>query len=339
MKSDTTFKDEFTFLFDHVREALELQMVFSMSETLENHFNEPIRHEAIKSITPKIQKEYSYQIDASHVKITRLPDDFYESLIGENQKDTGAQTIFDGLYDFEDEDVIAVSADAYEQGSQLTVEYVQNLFVELGTEAFGLYMPMHKYFINKHNPWGIYLFPEIMEKHVETLHETFRDVVSYNTLRDYYFWFVYRHELFHFQTEHFATGLEVLMRTPYYLLYVDNIYHKYCMTEDCLEEALAEASVLESRLVSSNTGITSKLRKVIYRHDLDQMPGGYRDYACKKYGGVKEAHKHLAAQIIHLDKVHPKPTQINTINKEFIFNDKSVPVYKVTGLRMIRRFR
>jgi hypothetical protein len=310
MKSHNTFKEEFDFLYNHVPDALEFQIDSSASEIVGDHFGN-------NTLTPILNFE--------GLEINQLPSNFYESFfqIQDNVR----------LSLFSEKDDLLGNA----MNSQLSEELVQNLFVNMGSEAFGMYLPMHRFFKNKRNGWGIYLFPEIIGPHARRLHEKFKDVISFQHLLEYFIWCIYRHELFHFHTEHFATGMEVLMRQPYYLNYQNNIYRKFAMTEDWLEEALAEASVLESRLVANRIGLTAKLRKKIYKYDLDQMPPGYRDYHCKKYGGPKEAHKCLAAQIIHLTKASPKPTLINTIKRDFGQDDKKVPVYMVTGFRSIRR--
>jgi hypothetical protein len=316
MKSKTTFKEEFDFLANHVPGALEFQQDFSLPEVLGNHFD-----------SDSIFSDLNYE----SLEIKQLPYNFYESFFKEESKTKH----YDNLSIFpEKEDLLDIATN-----SSLTNILVQNLFVNMGSEAFGKYLPMHRFFKNKHNGWGIYLFPEIIGPHVRQLFIHFKDLISFQHLLEYYIWCIYRHELFHFHTEHFATGMEVLMRKPYYLNYQNQIYRKLAKTEHWLEESLAEASVLESRLVANRIGLNARLRKKIYKYDLDQMPPGYRDYHCKKYGGPKEAHKYLAAQIIHLTETSPKPTLINTIKRDFGQDDKKVPVYMVTGFRSIKRLQ
>jgi len=313
MKSDNTFQQEFEFLLNHVPGSLDFQSEQTTPELVEGHFNNNLA---------------DYIIDASNVKIDRLPDNSIDDLLNEEQ------FVFKNSMDVNFPSITNIA-----QESQLSNGLAQNLFLNFGSEAFGLYLPMHSFYRNTFNPWGIYLFPEVIGPHVTTLHETFKCDLREDNLLRFYIWCVYRHELFHFHTESFSTGQEVLNRKPLYLKYRKDIYEKYMYSEHLLEEALAEASVLSSRLVAKRIRIDSALRRRIYKYDLDQMPPGYRDYHCRSYGGPKEAHRHFAAQLIHQDNKDPIPTLLNTVKNEFIRNDKNVPVYMVRGLREIKRIQ
>ena len=63
------------------------------------------------------------------------------------------------------------------------------------------------------------------------------------------FYVPYRHELFHFHVERFATRHEVLARTAVYKPYDFDVFRPLAWTSTWLEEALANAVVLESKLV------------------------------------------------------------------------------------------
>ena len=78
---------------------------------------------------------------------------------------------------------------------------------------------------------------------------------------------VYRHELFHYHVERFATRLEVLYRHPTYRPYVEDVRHKVAGTSRWLEEALAQAVVLNSSLVSKRSRYT---KKRVQRRPLDE---------------------------------------------------------------------
>ena len=150
----------------------------------------------------------------------------------------------------------------------------------------------------------IYMFPEIINNHVDHLYERFKNEgYELNQLRVMYFFAVYRHELFHYQTERFATKLELITHQAHYKG-LANINAQVCNSENFLEEALAEATVLDSILVSNRSEMDiEKIRKV-YKYDLANMPAGYRDYACEKYGGHHKAHNIFASQIKEM-KVNP----------------------------------
>jgi hypothetical protein len=103
---------------------------------------------------------------------------------------------------------------------------------------------------------------------------------------------------------------------------------------------LAEASVLNSRLIKNRTGIDSKVLREIYEYDLKFMPPGYRDYACKYYGGPDEAHKYFAAQLIEMNhKPQTRSTEMHTVKSEFSSDDFAVPLYFVTGFNNVYRMR
>ncbi len=150
---------------------------------------------------------------------------------------------------------------------------------------------------------------------------------------------VYRHELFHYETERFATKLELTTHHPHYIN-LGEINKQVAFTKDWLEEALAESAVLSSRLIKNRTKIDSKLFRKIYEYDLRFMPPGYADYACTSYGGPYRAHTYFAGQIIEMMR-HPtiEPTDMLTIKNEFSSDDYAVPLYLVTGFNNIRRMR
>lgn len=212
---------------------------------------------------------------------------------------------------------------------------LDEIICEFGTEAFGVYLPMHRYFNNKHTGWGIYLFPEIINAQAAKLAKEFSNYISHKKCMLLYTYCVYRHELFHFQTELFATGMEIAMRKPLYLNYNSEVFTKYANTEDWLEEALAEASVLSSRLVSKRSGNEDIIKRYIYSKDLERMPPGYRHHRCTKYGGVKKAMQVLAAQILHLNNTHPLPTDLVSIKSNFSVKDNKVPLYFVKGVNTV----
>ena len=67
-----------------------------------------------------------------------------------------------------------------------------------------------------------------------------------------YFFAFYHHELFHYQTERFATKLELITYQAHYKG-LANIDAQLRNSEDWLEEALAEATVLDGILVSNRS--------------------------------------------------------------------------------------
>jgi len=321
IKSNNTFQEEFDFLLNHVPGALDFQSEQTAAELIGDHFNNALGN---RDNIPKIDTK----IDTTTIQTVRLSDDFLVELLNANDYTTLGRIKYN---------LPSLTDNAFQ--SQLSPGLVQNLFLNFGSEAFGMYLPMHSFYKNRQNPWGIYLFPEVIGPHVQTLYEVFQGQISHINLLRFYIWCVYRHELFHFHTESFSTAQEVLGRKPLFLRYQKAIYKRHKFTEEWLEEALAEASVLESRLVGNRIDIKAALRKKIYKYDLRRMPDGYKHFECTLYGGPKEAHRHFAAQLLHLEEVNPLPTLMTTVKNEFIRKDINVPVYMVTGLRELKRIQ
>jgi hypothetical protein len=211
------------------------------------------------------------------------------------------------------------------------------LMIQFGSEAFGMYLPFHNY----HNcRWGIYLFPEIIIGHAHSLFDFFKsENYSFNEILIMYFFAVYRHELFHYQTERYATKLELITHQPHYRS-LDIIREQVKNSEDWLEEALAEATVLDSLLLANRSHMSMDRIRRVYKHDLERMPSGYRDYKCNKYKGHHQAHLHFASQIKEMKTIPGfKLPELFTIKGEFASNDFSVPLYFVTGFNKITRQR
>jgi hypothetical protein len=304
--SDKTFVNEFKWLLQNLPEALDLKENNHISDIISNHF------QGIENI----------EVDNS-IEVFAVNSDYFEN-------------IFEESILFISESRNPGTLNFYAEESHFEGWLIEELIHQMGNEAFGFYLPMHKFFANKHNNWGIYLFPELIVSQAKRLQQKFNSKISIDSCIRLYGYCIYRHELFHYHTELFATAQEVLIRKPFYLNYSKNIYTKYAQTEDWLEEALAEASVLNSRLVSSRSVVNSKLLKLIYEHDLKNMPPGYRDYRCSNYGGSKIAHQFLASQIIHGENYRPTTTQLHTVKSSFISKDKNVPVYFVKALKAKR---
>ena len=309
IKSEKTFGDEFNFLLRHVPGSL---------DSLQKD-----------TIRDKLNKHFDYLVDTSGVKLTRLPRDFQKNLL----KGDKVQDIFRALLELPSMSMMHEETDYTDTSA---IDTVRRLFFDRGTEALGFYLPMHQYFENKEYGWGIYIFKDLLDIYIKWLYSFYSKEVDWEEFESFFYTCIYRHLLFHFHTEHFATSHEVLFRKPFYLKYSHGIFDKHAYTEDWLEEALAEDAVLGSRLVQKRSTIDHELGQKIYRHHLSLMPAGYRDYECRKFRGPKEAHANLAAQIIHREDIDPLPTSINTVKREYIKNDKMVPGYLVTGLTIKR---
>lgn len=306
-KSDATFSSEYEFLTRFNPFALD-DKCRSFKKTLPDGFIETITGEA-SSKGSLVSPDFNFEINSFDV-VKLLDSNHYDfNQILNLLKDIGSSS-----------------------WNKATIKELMSIY---GTEAFGLYLPFHNYYACK---WGIYLFPEIINNHVDHLYEKFKnDGYELDQLRVMYFFAVYRHELFHYQTERYATKLELITHQAHYKG-LANIDAQVRNSEHWLEEALAEATVLDSILVSNRSGMGIEKIREVYKYDLKDMPPGYRDYECEKYGGHHDAQNYFASQIKEM-KVNPAfiLTDLFNVKGEFSSNDLDVPVYFVTGFKNIER--
>src|SRR5690606_7508467 len=105
-------------------------------------------------------------------------------------------------------------------------------------DALAFYLPFHYFFPDL---WGIYIIYEGLDALGQFLRlhsggklTPERAVLSARL-------FLYAHEAFHHKTESFATRLEVTHRRALYRRGFEDVYSGTYNTDDCLEEALANA--------------------------------------------------------------------------------------------------
>lgn len=150
---------------------------------------------------------------------------------------------------------------------------LQDLTAKFGTDAFGTYCPWHAFGRSSETPWGFYLFFEKLIEWADALHQSgqFLPDPKPSPLKVFQLlWLVtYRHELFHFHVERYATRLESALRRPIYRPYVERVRTPVMNSDKWLEEALAQAVVLVSTYVKRTLGIDSLPGSV-----LSYFPGG-----------------------------------------------------------------
>jgi len=114
-------------------------------------------------------------------------------------------------------------------------------------ERLAFYLPYH--FFHPHW-WGIYVLVEgvvtLASQIMRYSGWAVQSVEAVAAARE----FLYQHELFHHNTESFATRLEVVHRTPLYRRGMRDFYNRTLGTDACLEEALANGSALLKSRVS-----------------------------------------------------------------------------------------
>lgn len=114
----------------------------------------------------------------------------------------------------------------------------------LPPDCLAFYLPFHSYYPDW---WGVYLIAEgvcdlasklsFLTRHPRGLSRTLWVAAARH--------FLYRHESFHHSVECFATRLEVVQRTSLYRTKFDAVYQQTFGTDECVEEALANAYAIQ----------------------------------------------------------------------------------------------
>lgn len=167
---------------------------------------------------------------------------------------------------------------------------------ELGIETYAAYFPIHFFPVNGwlESKWGIYISEAGVKYVAEILKTGFVDRLgrpqgdSEVTFLRIAFEVLLRHEMEHFKIESFALNAELQHRKAIYVPYLLEVYAKTYQTNYCLEESLANATVLDStvikKLVQSlyPTENRTALVNVIAKCLFDSQPPGYSNYALKE---------------------------------------------------------
>jgi hypothetical protein len=218
------------------------------------------------------------------------------------------------------------------------------LTADLGTEAFGCYLPWHAFVRSSSTPWGLYIFLEPLLLWTAQVYVNSQQLPKPKpkllTLLNLLFNVTFRHELFHYHIERFAIRQEVIQRKPIYRPYVSEVRAKVAGTHDWLEEALAQAVVLESTLLRNRSGFSKEVIKKILILEFNKFPPGYRDFDCPTYSGPEIAHEYLGTQVarVELEPQH-LVTELATPLKEYSADSAGVPGYLVWHPAVASRFQ
>lgn len=216
---------------------------------------------------------------------------------------------------------------------------------KLGTDAFGTYLPWHRYANSPTMPWGVWLFLEPLLWWAADLRAAGARaglVLDARQAFNLAFCVTYRHELFHFHVERFAIRQEVLLRKPIYLPYDREVFShpRIVGTKHWLEEALAQATVLESSWLYKRVGLAKCGLRAFLAERFRRFGGGYGDFECESKGGPGRAHGLLAAQIIRRTRFpHIPVTRMATPKQERSAAPGLVPGYLAFTPRTVGRFQ
>ncbi|HZQ06527.1 MAG TPA: type II toxin-antitoxin system HicA family toxin [Anaerolineae bacterium] len=194
-------------------------------------------------------------------------------------------------------DLFHKNQEQYWEGFQLDRARLE----ELGLESYATYLPIHFFFSGDlfDTDWGIYISEEGMLHLAAVLSRACK--LRFGSLtpeRDGYFvemayQILLRHELEHFKVESFALNAELTLGKPLYAPYLTKVYAEVYHTDSCLEEALANGSVLDSRVIHNlfNKKLhppppgkkpTSRWREIIANEFFSNQPPGYSNYGLRR---------------------------------------------------------
>ena len=140
-------------------------------------------------------------------------------------------------------------------------------------DAFAFYLPFHFFYPTW---WGIYLLHEgVLElaQILSDLSEAKLDPLQYAEAARI---FLFGHEQFHHEVESFATRLEVTHRRPLYKLGFEYDFSQTYGTDDCLEEALANAHGLRRLWKAFARHPALPILRKAFGEYIPRTPPGYR---------------------------------------------------------------
>ncbi len=177
---------------------------------------------------------------------------------------------------------------------------------ELGGEAYASYLPIHFFAESREFSlnWGIYIselgimrlaaalrtacYPWLntSQPQMPLLNNASPAEIDAHFVQIAY-QILLRHEIEHFKVESFALNAELFLGKPLYVPYLVDIYAQSYHTDACLEEALANATVLNSAVIRKlfkklNPDHPVSWQNAIEGEFFDRQPPGYSNYRCEK---------------------------------------------------------
>ena len=195
----------------------------------------------------------------------------------------------------------------------------------------GFYKPLHFY----KKSWGIYLYcDEIASeanwllRYVNNNNRIFGKTISINEAVSIVKVFTFFHELYHHKVEALSLKFELLYRFPFYYKGFHCLYCKTYNTEDCLEEAFANASSFFSTLEYFHKNYPSfdkVLLKLIIREALIKFsPPGYNQ-AYNLVAGTKQEfsriENHFFDTLLQYSYKYEKGSYLDSNNFDLSFWD------------------
>jgi len=175
---------------------------------------------------------------------------------------------------------------------------------KLGLEAYATYLPIHFF---PEDPWtranwGIYISEDGVGRLADLLKRGYTDAYgppsspAKASFRRVAFEVLLRHEMEHFKVESFALNAEMYRQQGVYVPYLQNVYVETYESDACLEEALANATVLHSRVIKKLIHDLYPHRpvdwwRIIAEGFFDRQPKGYTNYSLTRGWSDDQKHK------------------------------------------------
>lgn len=140
-------------------------------------------------------------------------------------------------------------------------------------DAYAFYLPFHYFYPTW---WGIYLIHEGVSAFADILAKHSGRALNRIEYMEAARIFLFGHEQFHHETESFATRLEVTHRVPLYQAGFEDLYRRTYLTDDCMEEALANAHGVRRVLKAFEHPQVKELLEHALASYMDGCPPGYR---------------------------------------------------------------
>ncbi len=220
----------------------------------------------------------------------------------------------------------------------------------LGIEAYATYMPIHFFFSGQQNntDWGIYISEDGVARLGALLQNACykqREMGKVEPEKEYLFLkiayqILLRHELTHFRIESFSLSSELVQQRPLYAPYLYNIYANKYGNDDCLEEALANAAVLDSVVIRN---LFNELypkekfpaapytwREVLARNFFDLQPKGYTNYDFRLCRFLDESASHFNFRNRkEIRKITPRALGMNYLCNQILCGEYFSPLSEI----------
>ena len=141
---------------------------------------------------------------------------------------------------------------------------------EAPPDCLAFYLPFHLF---AREWWGVYLLFDGVLLLARRIMDISGGIIPSRQAIQAARVFLYYHEAFHHETECFSLRLETTHRKPLYRTVFQDLFKKTLMTDECLEEGLANAHALDkcATATKNNQAIMDALAKIV-----EASPPGYR---------------------------------------------------------------